>query len=184
MGFFDAANVLSLSRIGLAVVVWLRPQDPLFLLVVVAVAAATDGLDGWVGRRTHVGREGTANVGAWLDPLCDKIFVASTAAAVVFAWYVPLHILALVLVRDLGILVLVIVFRVVGGREQFHAHDFRARWFGKATMVAQLATLASVVVLPRFVFGLALTSAILGVAAVIERIALVVRDVRAPRLAT
>lgn len=171
--FLDAANLLSLSRIALAALVWWRPLDARFLVAVVVAAAVTDGLDGWVGRRTHAGRIGTADVGAWLDPLCDKIFVISAAAAVVVSYSLPAHILALVLLRDAGIACLVVVFRAVAGAERFHAHDFRARGFGKATMAAQLLTIASVVAWPPAVFSLAVCTALLGAAAIIERVALV-----------
>ena len=174
----DAANLLSLSRIVLAGVVWVRPESALFLLVVVAIAAATDALDGWVGRRTHAGLTGTANVGAWLDPLCDKAFVASAGAAIVVTYGVPLGVLALILLRDVSIALLVVLFRVIGGRGLFHAHDFRARAFGKVTMAAQVVTLASVVVAPRALVPLAVCTAVLGVAAVVERVVLVIRDVR------
>ncbi len=173
----DVANLLSLSRIALAGLVWMRPQDAMFLFTVVAVAAVTDGLDGLVGRRTHAGRTGTANVGAWLDPLCDKIFVCSAAAAVVVTYDLPLWILALIVVRDVAIALLVVGFRVFAGANRFHAHDFRARAFGKATMAAQLVTLAAVVVAPGAVVLLACATALLGVAAVVERAKLAFKDV-------
>ena len=59
----DPAHLLSLVRIPLALLVWWRPADILFVAVVVAVAGISDFLDGVVGRRRHHPTAiGTANI--------------------------------------------------------------------------------------------------------------------------
>lgn len=173
---WDAANALSLSRIALAALVWLHPGNALFVLVVVGAAAISDMLDGWLGRKAHAGLAGDQNVGAWLDPVCDKIFVVSAACAVIFAHGMPWVALVMLVSRDVAIFVLAIVFRVVGGRELFHQHDFRARWSGKITTGLQIAALVAVVVWPEAVMALAGAAFITGVWAVIERVMLARRD--------
>lgn len=123
----DAANALSLARVPMAALVWLRPADPAWLVALLAAAAASDWLDGFVGRRRAERRTGVADTGAWLDPVCDKIFVASVVAAVFVVHAPPLALALLILVRDLAIPFLVVALRVVGGAATFRAHDFRAR---------------------------------------------------------
>jgi cardiolipin synthase len=174
--FLDAANALSLSRLVLAGLVWVQPENAVLLVVLMALAGATDLLDGYVGRRIHGPRHGTADVGAWLDPVCDKVFTISAAIAVVVTHEPPLLVLVLVLLRDVLLAVLTVVFRLVGGRDRFHGHDFRARISGKATTVAQFATLLAVLFAPAWALPLAWLCGAIGLAAVVERIALAARS--------
>jgi cardiolipin synthase len=145
------------------------------LVSAVAAAAVTDALDGIVGRRRHAGLRGAANVGAWLDPLCDKVFVVSTAASIAVHHDVAASVLALALLRDVALLLLLPVFVFVGGRARVLAHDYRARWSGKLTTVAQGLTFFAVVFAPRAVLACALAAAALGVVAVVERVVLAAR---------
>ena len=172
----DPAHLLSLVRISLALLVWWRPADILCVAVVVAVAGISDFLAGVVGRRRHHPTAiGTANIGAWLGPVCDKVFVLSTATAVVVTHGVGLAVLALVLVRDIAPAVLTVAFRLLAGAEAFHRHDFRARWSGKVTMAAQLLTVLTVltvlavVLWPTAVLPMAAMTGALGLLAVGHR---------------
>lgn len=158
---------------------WIRPADGVFLVVLMGLAAVSDVLDGRLGRKLHGPRHGTANVGAWLDPLCDKVFTASVAAAVIVTCDPPAIVVLLVLLRDVLVAVLLPVFRLAGGRERFHGHDFRARVSGKATTVAQFAALLAVVFAPAWAQALAWLCGLLGLLAVAERVALAMRDNRA-----
>jgi len=170
MRIFDVANLLSISRLPLALLIWAKPEEPVFLFTVIALAGLTDVLDGLVGRKSHETARGTKNVGAWLDPLCDKVFIASAAAAVVMTYEPPLAVLPLVLVRDLALLILVPWFRLHGGRALFHGHDFRASASGKMTTAAQVFTLASAVLAPALTLSLAVATALLGAVAVVDRV--------------
>jgi phosphatidylglycerophosphate synthase len=171
----DPAHLWSLARLPLAFIVWLRPTDKWFVLGVLAMAALTDVLDGRVGRRTHqaaISQSGTHHVGAWLDPLCDKLFISSAALAVLSAMSMSWWLLPLVLLRDLALLPMTLVFRLVGGADRFHGHDFRARWSGKATTGLQGATCASALFYPAAVWPLAIAAAVVGLVAVVERVVL------------
>lgn len=170
----DPANAMSLVRLPLALLVWLRPDDRGFLLTVAALAAVSDWLDGWLGRRTHASLTGTANVGAWLDPACDKVFTASFAVAVAVTYQPAAGVIVLVLARDVAIAALTVVLRMAGGAARFHAHDFRATITGKATTVAQFATIGAVLLAPEWVWPLAWTTAVLGCAAIAERVRLAI----------
>jgi phosphatidylglycerophosphate synthase len=164
----EPPNLLSLSRLPLAALVWLAPHRPAWLLTLLAAAAVTDWLDGVVARRMQgrVKRHGTDDIGAWLDPLCDKVFVVSAACAVVWAYGPPWQVLVLMLVRDLATAVLVPTFRVAAGRHAFHRHDFRAVHVGKITTVLQFATMLAIIFIPKVALSLAFAAALTGTAAI------------------
>jgi phosphatidylglycerophosphate synthase len=175
----DPAHLLSVVRLPLAALIWWRPAEPVFLIAILVVAAITDVLDGLVGRRLHPPAAGTANIGAWLDPVCDKAFMVSAAAAIAVSFHVAPAMIALLLMRDLAMPPLTLLFRLVGGPGLFHGHDFRARWSGKLTTGAQVFTLGAVVVAPTASWPMAIVTAVLGIVAVGERVWLAWRDHRA-----
>jgi cardiolipin synthase len=175
MRILDSANVMSLVRLPLALLVWLEPGNPFFLLTVGAAAAISDALDGWLGRKEHTILEGTKNVGAWLDPLCDKVFIVSVALAVAVTYRPDAAVIALVLLRDIGIAALTLAFRVVAGPRVFHAHDFRATATGKVTTVAQGLTVAAIVVAPDLALPFALCTGLSGTFAILDRVLIALR---------
>ena len=69
-------------------------------LTLFTIAAATDGLDGALARRF---RWSTA-VGAYLDPIADKVLFSGVFLALAAAGSVPLWLVALIFGRDLLIL--------------------------------------------------------------------------------
>ncbi len=71
--FWNVPNALTLSRLGLAVVVFACVANAWYrlALVVFVVAALTDALDGYFARLLD---QGTA-IGRQLDPLVDKVIV-------------------------------------------------------------------------------------------------------------
>ena len=97
--FWGVANVLSLSRIPLALMacwfVW--RGDAVATGMAMILAVATDGLDGWVARRT--GTE--SDWGRILDPLADKIAFAVFLVTLTYLQLVPLWLVVAVVGRDL-----------------------------------------------------------------------------------
>jgi phosphatidylglycerophosphate synthase len=174
----DPAHLLSVVRIPLAALVWWRADQPAFVVALLVIAAVTDILDGWIGRRTHPPASGTANIGAWLDPVCDKTFLASAAVAVAVHYPLAPVEVALILLRDVATLALTLVFRLTAGRGTFHAHDFRAKKSGKLTTGLQLLTLTAAMFMPDGVRALAVATALVGAVAVGERVQLAWRDHR------
>lgn len=161
------AHLLSLARIPLAAVVWIAPADRVFFLIVLAIGGFTDVLDGFLARLLDArSRADPGNVGAWLDPLCDKIFAASCVAAAFWAWSPPLWIVALLLGREIVQLPLLLVWLATWAPRGIHV-DFRAVPLGKATTVFQALSLVSLLLFPRALPGLAVLTAILGVLSVI-----------------
>lgn len=99
------ANCLSLLRIGLVPFVLLslhRDGDSASWTSIAFIlgAAATDLLDGMAARRL----DQVSRVGRILDPLADKIFVASLGLGLVFWKGFPWWLLAAQLARDAAIL--------------------------------------------------------------------------------
>lgn len=127
---FSLADTLSLLRIPLAVVFVLVPDTTVRLVVLVA-AAASDFSDGWLARRL-----GASRIGAVLDPVADKLFVATAFAVVLFSGSLTWYDTVLVLIRDL-VATLAVVISVFAGR----ATTIPARAGGKAVTLLQLITL-------------------------------------------
>ncbi len=127
---FALADALSLLRIPLAVVFALVP-DTAMRVAVLVVAAVSDFSDGWVARRL-----GASRIGAVLDPVADKLFIATAFAVVLLSGALAWYEIALVLTRDLVATVAVAV-SVLAGR----ATTVPARAGGKAVTLLQLLTL-------------------------------------------
>lgn len=118
---------------------WLRPDDPVYVLAVMAVAGATDVLDGWVARRL-----GGDDAGVWLDPLCDKLFVLSTVAAIWCARKPPLVLLPLLVSREIVQTATFALMAVVSRLRPRRGFDLRAAFVGKLATVLQFATVAAI----------------------------------------
>jgi cardiolipin synthase (CMP-forming) len=69
-------------------------------LVLTAVVGSTDWVDGWLARRTGQ----VSRLGQLLDPLADRLLIASVAIALVVRGVLPLPAAVLLLVRDLFLL--------------------------------------------------------------------------------
>jgi len=97
-------NLLTFARILMipAVLVLLdrgNPRDCLWAACVYAVAAITDMLDGWIARR-----QGLVSVlGKFLDPLADKLIVASVLVWMVPMGRIPAWAVVLLLCREITI---------------------------------------------------------------------------------
>jgi len=130
---FTVADFFTVIRLPLAVVFPLANDR--WRLVVLAVAAGSDLLDGFLARRL-----GSSRFGPFIDPVADKLFMAAAFGTVLFssqlAWWELLGVLA----RDIAATVAFIVTSVRG-----HASAIPARAGGKAVTVLQVATLAAFV---------------------------------------
>lgn len=138
MAMLTAANQLTILRFLLVPVFGLCMLYglPGWALVTFAVASATDLFDGLIARRT--GQQTT--LGAWLDPMADKIlvltmFVMLTLPGLGFANRLPLWLTALVLTRDAGIVLTVAAFNLAVGRR-----TFKPSFLGKVATVVFVMT--------------------------------------------
>ncbi len=161
------ANALTLSRIPIAVVFWLTYGDWRVSLGLVALAAATDAADGkvarWARRRRGVAPE-TPSAGEWLDPLADKLFIVIVLAGIQINDPAPWGIVALILAREIVLVPLAAIYRlVVHGRGE---HAFKAGVLGKAATIAELFAIGALILRTPVVLPLAIASAVLGLCAV------------------
>ena len=160
-GWKIAALLLTLSRIPMAGLVWIDPASPPLVLGLMAAAGLTDVLDGWAARRGG-SRGGPRDVGAWLDPLCDKAFILSVVAALAVVHRPPLAFFPLVAAREI---LQVPMLLLVAKKPSF---DFRAAVIGKAATVAQFAAVAALMLKPEWAMGAAAAAGALGVAAAVH----------------
>jgi cardiolipin synthase len=164
------AHALTLSRIPLAVIFWLTYGDWRWSLALVVLAALTDAADGkvarWAKRRSGDTRP---SIGEWLDPVADKAFIIIVLGAVQFHDPVPWGLVALIVARELVLIPLAMVYRlVVHGRGE---HAFQADPIGKAATIAELVAIAALVMKSSLLVPLALIAAALGLIAVLHYIA-------------
>jgi len=105
-------NSLSTLRLILVpVVLWHIWQDHAAMAFILCVmAGVTDGLDGWIARRFDAG----SRLGAMLDPLADKALMIGVYGALALKAWVPLWLVVLVVIRDLGIVAVVALSHLLG----------------------------------------------------------------------
>jgi CDP-diacylglycerol--glycerol-3-phosphate 3-phosphatidyltransferase/cardiolipin synthase len=126
------ADLLTLARLPLALAFLLLPQ-PVERLIVLAAAAGTDLLDGWIARRL-----GSSRFGGFIDPVADKLFMLAAFVVVAVSGTLTWYEIAGVLLRDL-VATLAFLTTLVSG----HAMAIPARLGGKAVTVAQVLTLVA-----------------------------------------
>ena len=103
-------------------------------LICFIVASATDFIDGRWARRAHL----VTDLGAFLDPLADKMLVNLAFLALVYLNIVPLWMFAIILVRDFA----VDGMRMVSAK---NGVTISASIFGKAKTMVQMITLTLII---------------------------------------
>jgi cardiolipin synthase len=144
------ANWLTLLRILLipvfvSLLVYRRPGPA---LVVFAVAALTDLLDGWVARRWH----DQSTLGAFLDPMADKLLLTASFVTLTYLKVLPFWIAAVVISRDAILVLGALLVYMLGGRIRP-----RPTWAGKAATLFQVLAVLAGLLARYFDLRLALT---------------------------
>jgi cardiolipin synthase (CMP-forming) len=164
--FLTIPNALSLARLPLGGLFWVAlaqgPAHAELPFGVLAAAAATDVLDGWIARRSGADPAGT---GSWLDPICDKLFVGSVLAALYVERRTSLALLALIVTRELLQVPMVLVYRTSPSLRRWLHYDFRASILGKAATVAQFLTVSAIILDSPLAWRLAVLAFALGLLA-------------------
>lgn len=136
---FDAARLINIANGLTAARVLLVPYFAFLLisgrgkaaLVVFAVCGATDALDGllarWLRQRTLVG--------ALLDPIADKLLMATAFIVLSYVHIVPLRLAVMVISRDIIILVGSFLYLLL-----FDSSDLRPTGLSKANTAVQVLT--------------------------------------------
>ena len=104
-------------------------RRPGLALLVFALAAFTDLLDGWVAR--HLKDEST--LGAFLDPMADKLLLTASFVTLTYLKVLPFWISAVVISRDVILVFGALLIYMLGGR----IHP-RPTWAGKAATFFQV----------------------------------------------
>jgi cardiolipin synthase len=153
-------NILSGSRFVLAAL-FVVAEGRGVRIGLIAVAALTDFLDGWIARRT----DATSRWGAMLDPIADRVFVLTAVATFLFTGLLGTGAYFILLMRDLATAVGFLVARVI---PWLRPVVFKARRMGKLVTVLQLVTLAAVLVAPSGVSSLLFVVAIVSAASIAD----------------
>lgn len=127
-------GLVSLTRLPLAMCLVVAVRSPVWATTIIAVAAATDVLDGWLARRLH---EETPT-GAVLDALMDKVFVLSVVASLLFVGSLTIPEALLLGARDLGEIPL--LTRLALQHRLTSGPTHRANVSGKLATVTQFVT--------------------------------------------
>jgi CDP-diacylglycerol---glycerol-3-phosphate 3-phosphatidyltransferase len=136
-------NLISLSRLGLAAAfVVLKGTNQ--RLIVIAAAAVTDFLDGYLARRGGT----TSKWGALIDPIADRFFVFTAVCALLFDDVIGTWQYAILISRDFMTAVGFLTARVIPWLRNV---KFKSRMSGKVVTTLQLGTLVLVFLAPDYV---------------------------------
>jgi len=102
--------------------------------VVFAVAAFTDGLDGYIARS----RGSITNFGKLMDPLADKLLIIAPLISLVSLERIPAWVAMVIIARELAVTMLRIVAVERGV-------VIPASWLGKAKTILQVAAIFAVI---------------------------------------
>ncbi|HLA91650.1 MAG TPA: CDP-alcohol phosphatidyltransferase family protein [Gemmatimonadaceae bacterium] len=135
-------NLISLSRVGLAAAFAVLKDGEVRLLLI-AAAGITDYLDGYFARTRGV----VSRWGALVDPIADRLFILIAVSALLFDGVLATWQYAVLISRDFMTAVGFLTARVV---PWLRSATFKSRFAGKVVTVMQLATLALVFIVPRW----------------------------------
>jgi cardiolipin synthase (CMP-forming) len=130
MGLANWLTVLRILLIPVFVSLLVYRRPGLAFLVFVS-AAVTDLLDGYVAR--HRGSQ--SRLGAFLDPMADKLLLISSFVTLTWLKALPFWIAAVVISRDVILVVGALAIHMAGGRIYPHP-----TWAGKAATFFQVLT--------------------------------------------
>jgi CDP-diacylglycerol---glycerol-3-phosphate 3-phosphatidyltransferase len=135
----NVPNVLTMLRI-LAVPVLVvallneTPDGDVIAAVVFALAAATDGLDGYIARR----RREETTFGKLMDPLADKLLVIAALVALVSLERLAAWVAMVIIARELAVTGL----RTIAAEQGV---IIAASWLGKAKTALQIAAVLALI---------------------------------------
>src|SRR5882672_1491588 len=128
---FTVPNQLTFLRLGFLpfFITLLFYEQYSWALLILILAALTDGMDGLLARSLN---QKTA-LGAYLDPIADKLLLSSSFVVLALEGQIPRWLTILVIGRDVLILTTATVILLVSGYRQFPPSIF-----GKIATVTQI----------------------------------------------
>ncbi|MDA8526803.1 CDP-alcohol phosphatidyltransferase family protein [Gammaproteobacteria bacterium] len=150
--FIFIPNLLSIIRIYLMypLLTFIAEENYLFALYIFTIAAATDGLDGYLARVM----DWQTDLGKILDPIADKVLLIGTIFILWMNSHIPIFVLAVFILRDFII--------VMGAAFHMTVYETAApnpNIFGKITTFVHIGYLAGVFV--DIIFSLNLTNVVI-----------------------
>src|SRR5947207_6383548 len=133
MGLANWLTTLRILRIHVFVTLMVYCHAKVALLVF-CLASLTDLLEGYIARS----RGKQTRLGAFLDPVADKLLLTSAFVTLTWLKVIPFWIAVVVVSRDLILSVGVLVIHVAGGT----VHPSPS-WLGKASTFCQVTTVVS-----------------------------------------
>jgi cardiolipin synthase len=103
-------NLLSFARLlGVPVFLWLilGPQADVAAFILLAVAGASDWVDGYLARRLNQRSE----LGILLDPLADRLYIAATLVGLALRSIIPWWLVGILVLRELMLLAILPLLR-------------------------------------------------------------------------
>ena len=106
----NAVSALRLLGIPLFLYLLLVREDYFWSLMVLAIAGATDWVDGYLARKLNQ----VSRLGVLLDPLVDRLYIAATLIGLALADLIPWWLVILIALRDVVLLALIPSLRKLG----------------------------------------------------------------------
>jgi len=140
-------NAITIGRVLLVpCVFWLvATGHDVYAFVLFVIAGVSDALDGFIAKRWNMESE----LGAYLDPLADKLLIVSVFVAMAAIGSLPLWLVTVVVTRDLLIIAAVLLAWLMN-----HPVAIRPFQISKATTFAQIFLAATVMAERAFSLGL------------------------------
>lgn len=152
----NVPNTLSFLRLPLAVLFMLT-KGTAGRAAIILLAAASDGIDGWLARRLRQD-EGAGQI---VDPITDKLFVLVALATMVARGELAAWMVLLLLARDIFNSFAFFIIKALGWHVQF-----KARFSGKTVTVLQLAVMLSALLWREALLPLVIATAVASVIAI------------------
>jgi phosphatidylglycerophosphate synthase len=156
-----APNLLTLSRIPLAIAFPFVAGSRVAAFALIAAAGVSDVLDGWLARRARQ----SSVVGQILDPVADKTFAASAVLSLAARGVLPTWSIPVLFAREIVEAPLAVATLVSRRRRAARVVLARPNRVGKIDTVILFATLSAALAVPRALSPMLVLAAIAGVAA-------------------
>jgi CDP-diacylglycerol--glycerol-3-phosphate 3-phosphatidyltransferase len=137
------ANIITVFRIMLVPIflVFLltkMPNSELIAFIIFALAAISDGVDGWIARKFNQ----ISEVGKFLDPLEDKLLIAGALVALTAMDRVETWVAAIIILREIFITAFRFYFL-------FNKKVFSASTFAKKKTFFQILAIGLLIIYPK-----------------------------------
>jgi cardiolipin synthase (CMP-forming) len=131
-------NQITILRLGFLpiFIVSISYEHYRWALLILVLAGLSDGADGLLARSLNQ----RSSLGAYLDPIADKLLLSSSFVILAFKYEIPLWLMIFVLSRDVIMLVVAVVILLI-----FGYRPFPPSILGKATTFFQIVMVFSVV---------------------------------------